>query len=236
MVIAADGPRHHRTPGWSSRSRERGGEGADPSKRCNGTGHGPGWWCAPQQAAARAHKREKGLIRRVLELEADGTNHSGVEIDRYLAAAARNLGYSEEDIAALHPKTGRSVFGNEGDWAKAKMTEDRLHEVVGSTLAMRLVQVEQRTDAKLAWAVSRCAPSRRAKGRHAAPRGRFFDCAHPAEEKAERATRADTSSRKSRSSADMLPRGVALGCESRPPQFNDSRRYCLGDGPCFTAS
>jgi hypothetical protein len=27
----------------------------------------------------------------------------------------------------------RSVFGNEGDWAKATMTEERLHEVVGTT-------------------------------------------------------------------------------------------------------
>lgn len=78
-------------------------------------------------------RREKGLLETILELEADGADHSGVEIDRFLAGAARDLGYSEEDLATLHPKTGRTVFGNEGDWAKAKMTEDRLHQVVGST-------------------------------------------------------------------------------------------------------
>jgi hypothetical protein len=78
-------------------------------------------------------RRERGLIERILELEADGADHSGVEIDQILAGAARELGYSEQDVSRLHPKTGRSVFGNEGDWAKAKMTEERLHEVVGST-------------------------------------------------------------------------------------------------------
>jgi hypothetical protein len=78
-------------------------------------------------------RRERGLIERILRLEADGADHSGFEIDQILADAARDLGYSEEEITRLHPKTGRSVFGNEGDWAKAKMTEERLHEVVGTT-------------------------------------------------------------------------------------------------------
>jgi hypothetical protein len=78
-------------------------------------------------------RREKGLIDKILQLEADGADHSGFEIDQTLADAARDLGYSEEDVTRLHPKTGRSVFGNEGDWAKAKMTEERLHEVVGTT-------------------------------------------------------------------------------------------------------
>jgi hypothetical protein len=78
-------------------------------------------------------RRERGLIERILQLEADGADHTGFEIDQILADAARDLGYSEEDVSRLHPKTGRSVFGNEGDWAKAKMTEERLHEVVGTT-------------------------------------------------------------------------------------------------------
>jgi len=78
-------------------------------------------------------KRERGLIERILQLEADGADHTGFEIDQILTAAVRDLGYSEEDVSRLHPKTGRSVFANEGDWAKAKMTEERLHEVVGTT-------------------------------------------------------------------------------------------------------
>jgi hypothetical protein len=78
-------------------------------------------------------KREKGLIERILQLEADGADHSGFEIDQILADAALDLGYAEEDVTRLNPKTRRSVFGNEGDWAKAKMTEERLHEIVGTT-------------------------------------------------------------------------------------------------------
>ena len=70
---------------------------------------------------------------RILQLEADGANHSGVEIDQVLAGLARDLGYSEEDVSRLLPETGRSVFGNDGDWAKAMMTEEGLHEVVGTT-------------------------------------------------------------------------------------------------------
>jgi hypothetical protein len=75
-------------------------------------------------------KRRKELIDRILQLEADGLNHSGVEIDRALVGLAPDLGYSKEDVFKLHPKTGRSVFGNDGDWAKATMTEERLHEVI----------------------------------------------------------------------------------------------------------
>jgi hypothetical protein len=77
-------------------------------------------------------RREKGLIDRILQLESDGANHTGVEIDHCLADVARALGYTDEDISSLHA-TGRTVFGNEGDWAKAKMTEDRWHDVVGTT-------------------------------------------------------------------------------------------------------
>jgi hypothetical protein len=74
--------------------------------------------------------RRKELMDRILQLEADGAEHSGVEIDGLLASVVRELGYSEEDISNLHPQTGRSVFANDGDWAKAEMTAERLHEVV----------------------------------------------------------------------------------------------------------
>jgi hypothetical protein len=77
-------------------------------------------------------KRRQELINRILQLEADSANHSGVEIDRVLAGFARDLGYSAEDVSRLLA-TGRSVFANDGDWAKAVMTEERLHEVVGTT-------------------------------------------------------------------------------------------------------
>ena len=70
---------------------------------------------------------------RIFQLEADRANHSGVEIDRVLAGLAGHLGYSEEDVSKLLPATQRSVFANDGDWAKAVMTEERLHEVVGTT-------------------------------------------------------------------------------------------------------
>jgi hypothetical protein len=75
-------------------------------------------------------RRERGLIERILRFEADGGDHSGAEIDQLLEGAARDLGYSNEDLAKKHTN-GRSVFLNEGDFAKAKMTEDRWHEVVG---------------------------------------------------------------------------------------------------------
>jgi hypothetical protein len=78
--------------------------------------------------------RRNELMEKILQLEADGADHTGVEIDRLLASVARDVGYSEEDVSTLHSETGRSMFANEGDWAKAKMTEWRLHEVVGSTV------------------------------------------------------------------------------------------------------
>lgn len=92
--------------------------------------------------SARPHRRRKRgeptrrrgeLMNRILQLEGDSANHSGVEIDRVLAGLARDLGYSEEDISRLLPATGRSVFANDGDWAKAVLTEEALHEVVGTT-------------------------------------------------------------------------------------------------------
>ena len=51
--------------------------------------------------------RRKHLIERILLLEADGADHSGVEIDRILTGEARDHGYSEKDVSMLHPKTGR---------------------------------------------------------------------------------------------------------------------------------
>lgn len=78
--------------------------------------------------------RRRELMNRILQLEADGENHAGVEIDRYLVGAACEFGYSAEDLSSANSPTGRSVFGNDGDWAKAKLTEDRLHEVVGRAM------------------------------------------------------------------------------------------------------
>ena len=80
--------------------------------------------------------RRKALMDRILQLEADSASHSGVEIDRALAGLARSLGYSEEDLSRLLPATGRSIFANDGDWAKAAMTEAKLHEVVGTTACL----------------------------------------------------------------------------------------------------
>jgi len=71
---------------------------------------------------------------RILQLEADAADHTGVEIDLDLAGVAGELGYAAEDLSSSNSPTGRSVFGNDGDWAKAKMTEDKLHEVVGKVV------------------------------------------------------------------------------------------------------
>jgi len=77
--------------------------------------------------------RRKQLMLCILRIEADGADHSGIEIDRAIVAVASDLGFSDADILRLLPETGRTAFGNEGDWAKAKLTEYRLHEVVGRT-------------------------------------------------------------------------------------------------------
>ena len=76
--------------------------------------------------------RRQELIERILELEVDGADHSGVEIDRLLERSAQELAHSADDVSTLL-STGRTVFANDGDWAKAKMTEWGLHEVVGTT-------------------------------------------------------------------------------------------------------
>ena len=66
--------------------------------------------------------RRQELIERILELEVDGADHSGVEIDRLLERSAQELAHSADDVSTLL-STGRTVFANDGDWAKAKMTE-----------------------------------------------------------------------------------------------------------------
>jgi len=78
--------------------------------------------------------RRKELMKRILQIESDGAEHSGVEIDRLLTSVAGDLGYSVDDVSRLLPHADRSVFANDGDWAKAKLTEDRLHEVVGTAV------------------------------------------------------------------------------------------------------
>jgi hypothetical protein len=87
---------------------------------------------SPARKRRAPSRRERGLIEKILWLEADGTDHTGAEIDQLLAGAAHELGYADEDVSRLNPNTGRSVFLNEGDWAKAAMTEERWHEVVGT--------------------------------------------------------------------------------------------------------
>jgi len=72
------------------------------------------------------------LIDRILAIEADGADHPGVEIDRQLAVAARELGYTDADLSTSVAKNGRTAFANEGDWAKATMTEEGWHVIVGT--------------------------------------------------------------------------------------------------------
>jgi hypothetical protein len=40
---------------------------------------------------------------RILQLEADRADHTGVDIDHALAGLAPDLGYSEEDLSRLCP-------------------------------------------------------------------------------------------------------------------------------------
>ena len=61
-----------------------------------------------------------------------------------ITLVSRSIGFSQashetlvtlrKTFRRLHPKTGRSVFANDGDWAKAEITAERLHEVVGTTV------------------------------------------------------------------------------------------------------
>ena len=88
----------------------------------------------PRAVRRGATGRRKALMTKILQIESDGADHSGVDIDRRLASAAAELGYSVEDVFRLLPHADRSVFANDGDWAKAKLTEDRLHDVVGTAV------------------------------------------------------------------------------------------------------
>ena len=76
-------------------------------------------------------ERREVLMERILQLEEDGADHTGVEIDRLLANVARDLGYSADEISELH-STGRGVLANHGDWAKATMTIEQFHQKVGT--------------------------------------------------------------------------------------------------------
>jgi len=78
-------------------------------------------------------ERREVLMERILQLEEDGADHTGVEIDRLLANVARDLGYSADEISELHT-TGRGVLANHGDWAKATMTMEQFHQKVGTTV------------------------------------------------------------------------------------------------------
>ncbi len=63
----------------------------------------------------------------ILELESDGADHEGAAIDEHVRVA---LAPAPDDLKA-QPKMSRSAFGNSIDWAKASLTEEKLHEIVG---------------------------------------------------------------------------------------------------------
>lgn len=63
----------------------------------------------------------------ILELEADGAAHHGAAITEHVR---RSVDASPEELSEVHD-SARSVFDNLVDWAKAHMTEHRLHEIVG---------------------------------------------------------------------------------------------------------
>ena len=66
----------------------------------------------------------------ILEFEADGVDHDGAEIDAHVAKV---LGVSDKDLSAVHANTNRGVFANHVDFAKAYLTENKLHEKVGES-------------------------------------------------------------------------------------------------------
>jgi hypothetical protein len=68
----------------------------------------------------RPTRRTQKMMERILQVDRNGPKHSGVEIDALLAAIVRVLRYSEENISNLHPQMGRSVFANDGAWAKPR--------------------------------------------------------------------------------------------------------------------
>ena len=85
------------------------------------------------------------MILEILAFEADQKEHSGAEIDAHLLRKAHALGYSEHEIQSENSHTKRTRFGNDGDWAKAAMTEDRLHQVVGKVKYTDSALGERRT-------------------------------------------------------------------------------------------
>jgi hypothetical protein len=72
------------------------------------------------------------MIASILRLEADGGDHTGVEIDQHLAKLASALGFSPQELLETHGNN-RGKFANLGDWAKARMTGTGLHEDVGTS-------------------------------------------------------------------------------------------------------
>ncbi|MCC6874241.1 MAG: winged helix-turn-helix domain-containing protein [Sandaracinaceae bacterium] len=68
------------------------------------------------------------MVLVILELEADGQDHPGADIDAYVKSVLKP---SAKELSAVHAGSHRGVFDNEVDWAKAHLTEHKLHESVG---------------------------------------------------------------------------------------------------------
>jgi hypothetical protein len=81
---------------------------------------------------------EERMKLAILELEADGADHPGAEVDEHVAQALR---VSAAERAAVHPKTNRGVFENLVDWAKARLTEHGLHETVGERDGQKVYRI-----------------------------------------------------------------------------------------------
>src|SRR5580658_6993091 len=73
----------------------------------------------------------------ILDLEADGADHGGADIDDHVARA---LGLGDVERHAKHPG-GHGVFANAVDWAKANLTEQGLHAVVGKAGAHNVYRI-----------------------------------------------------------------------------------------------
>jgi Mrr N-terminal domain len=84
------------------------------------------------------HMDKQRMKLAILELEADGAEHDGAEIDAYVA---KILEASAEELAELHPKSKRGVFANQIDWAKAYLTENKLHEKVGEANGQNIYRI-----------------------------------------------------------------------------------------------
>jgi hypothetical protein len=82
---------------------------------------------APPRRPGSTPKRER-MILAILSLESNGAAHTGIDIDEHLRARARDLGYSDEEVTAVHTRSHRGVFANDVDWAKSIMTSEKLHD------------------------------------------------------------------------------------------------------------